>query len=208
MTAYAIALVYRRMKMAAEEILYFDRPGSQNTPVVIEAVRKRVETLGVEHVVVASSSGATGLAMWRGLRGLHCNLVSVTLHAGFHGRDDTVLSDEKRTEMEGKGIRTLMASHMLSGVERSISNRFGGVGQVELIAHTLRQFGGEGIKVAVEVSIMAADAGLLPTDREAIAVGGSGGGADAAIVLRAAHMNNYFDLEIREIIAKPRQRGE
>ena len=79
---------------------------------------------------------------------------------------------------------------------------------MEIIAHTLRLFGGEGIKVAVEVSVMAADAGLIPTNREIIAVGGSGAGADSAIVLKAAHMNNFFDLEIREIIAKPRQRGE
>ena len=64
----------------------------------------------------------------------------------------------------------------------------------------------EDTKVAVEVAVMAADAGLIPTDREIIAVGGSGGGANAAIVLKAAHMNNFFDLEIREIIAKPRQR--
>ena len=79
---------------------------------------------------------------------------------------------------------------------------------MEIIAHTLRLFGGEGIKVAVEVSVMAADAGLIPTSREIIAVGGSSGGADSAIVLKAAHMNNFFDLEIREIIAKPRQRAE
>jgi hypothetical protein len=78
---------------------------------------------------------------------------------------------------------------------------------VEIIAHVLRLFGGDGIKVAVEVSVMAADAGLIPTSREIISVGGTSGGADSAIVLKAAHMNNFFDLEIREIIAKPRQRG-
>jgi hypothetical protein len=78
---------------------------------------------------------------------------------------------------------------------------------VELIAHVLRLFGSDGIKVAVEVSVMAADAGLIPTNREIAAVGGTRGGADSAIVLKAAHMNNFFDLEIREIIAKPRQRG-
>ena len=49
---------------------------------------------------------------------------------------------------------------------------------------------------------------IVPTGQETITVGGSGGGADSAIVLKAAHMNNFFDLEIREIIAKPRQRGE
>mgnify|MGYP000088288728 CR=1 FL=1 len=74
---------------------------------------------------------------------------------------------------------------------------------MEIIAHTLRLFGTEGLKVAVEIAIMAADAGLIPTDTEVISVGGSGGGADTALVLKAAHMNNFFDLEIREIIAKP-----
>ena len=61
--------------------------------------------------------------------------------------------------------------------------------------------------MAVEVAVMAADAGLAPTDREIIAVGGTGRGADTALVLRAAHMNSFFDLEIREIICKPRQRA-
>jgi hypothetical protein len=77
---------------------------------------------------------------------------------------------------------------------------------VEIIAETLKRFGTEGVKVAVEVAVMAADAGLVPTDREIIAVGGTGGGADTALVMKAAHMNNFFDLEVREIIAKPRQR--
>ena len=117
------------------------------------------------------------------------------------------LSDKKKKEQEERGIKVLICAHALSGVERSITNKFGGISRVEIIAHTLRRFGGDGIKVAVEVALMAADAGLVPTDREIIAVGGTGGGADSAIVLKAAHMNNFSDLEIREIIAKPRQRG-
>ena len=52
---------------------------------------------------------------------------------------------------------------------------------------------------------MAADAALIPTDTEIIAVGGSGKGADAAAVIKPAHMNNFFDMEIREIIAMPRK---
>ena len=194
--------------MTTKQILYFDRPGPQNTQAVINAVKKRVEELKIQCVVVASDSGETGMKLWEALQRNGCILISVTEHAGFHKKDDIPLTEEKKEEMESKGIKTLISSHALSGVGRSISKKFGGVSQVEIIASTLRQFGGEGIKVAVEVSIMAADAGLLPTDKEIIAVGGSGAGADAAIVLRAAHMNNFFDLEIREIIAKPRQRGK
>ena len=194
--------------MNTKQILYFDHPGRQNTQAVINAVKKRAEELKIEYVVAASNSGETGLKLRNALQGMGCTLISVTGHAGFYGKDDVTLSEEKKEEMQSKGIKTLICSHALSGVERSISNKFGGVSHVDIIAYTLRQFGGEGIKVAVEVSIMAADAGLIPTDKEVISVGGSGGGADAAIVLRAAHMNNFFDLEIREIIAKPRQRGK
>ena len=57
--------------------------------------------------------------------------------------------------------------------------------------------------VAVEVAVMAADAGTL-TGKDIVAIGGSGGGADTALVIKPAHMNNFFDLRIREIICKPR----
>ena len=74
-----------------------------------------------------------------------------------------------------------------------------------MIAHVLKLMS-QGVKVAVEVAIMAADAGAVPTDEEIIAVGGSGTGADTAIVLQGAHQNNFFDLDIREIIAMPRKK--
>jgi hypothetical protein len=51
---------------------------------------------------------------------------------------------------------------------------------------------------------MAADGGLLPTDSEVIAIGGTGNGVDTALVLKPAHMRNFFDLRINEIIAMPR----
>ena len=40
-----------------------------------------------------------------------------------------------------------------------------------------------------------------------VAVGGTGGGADVALVLQPAHMNNFLDLDIREVLCKPRGRG-
>lgn len=192
--------------MITKEILYFDKPGPQNTSGVVQAVSKRAQELGIEHIVVASDSGQTALKFWRGLEGTKTNLVCVSQHAGFTGGDAIHLDEDTRKEMDNKGIKTLICSHALSGVSRSITRKFGGTSEVEIIAHVLRLFGSDGIKVAVEVSIMAADAGLIPTNREIIAAGGTNSGADAAIVLKAAHMNNFFDLEIREVIAKPRQR--
>jgi hypothetical protein len=184
---------------------YFEKPGSHNTDGVIEAVKKRVEELGTQHIVVASTTGATALKFAGAFKGMDRILVCVGEHSGFTGGDEQLMPDGMRQTLEGKGMKVLICSHALSGVGRSISSKLGGVTGTEIIAHTLRRFGTEGVKVAVEVSVMAADAGLVPTDREIVAVGGSRGGADTAIVLRTAHMNNFFDLEIREIIAKPRQ---
>lgn len=101
------------------------------------------------------------------------------------------------------GVKVYTASHALSGVGRGISNKFGGITPVELMAETLRMIS-QGFKVCVEISIMAADAGLIPVDREIVAIGGTGRGADTSLVLTPAHMNNVFDLRIHEIIAMPR----
>ena len=192
--------------MITKEIVYFDRPGLENTGKTAEAVKKKAEELDIEYIVIASNTGDTALKFYEVLKDLNVKIISVTEHAGSKTGDELFLTDEKKEKLESLGIKTLICSHSLSGIARSISKQFGGTSHVEMIAHTLRRFGGEGIKVAVEVSIMAADAGLIPTDREVIAVGGTAKGADSALVLKTAHMNNFFDLEIREIITKPRQR--
>ena len=120
-------------------------------------------------------------------------------------------ADEIRTDSYGnavairnpKGSPVVICSHALSGLERSVAKKHSGVYPVLLIADTLRLLG-QGTKVGVEVAVMAADAGTL-TGKDIIAIGGSGGGADTALVVKQAHMNNFFDLRIREIICKPRE---
>jgi hypothetical protein len=73
---------------------------------------------------------------------------------------------------------------------------------LELIADALRIFG-DGAKVCAEIVIMAADAGLIPIDKQVIAIAGSSSGADTALVVSPAHANNFFKLTVREIICKP-----
>jgi len=59
------------------------------------------------------------------------------------------------------------------------------------------------MKVAVEITVMAADAGLISSEEEVIAIGGTNRGADTAIVVKPAYSTNFFDLKIREVIAMP-----
>ena len=184
------------------KVVYFEKPGGENTAAVADCVAERLGRGDILHVVVASNSGATALALLEKTGAAGVRLISVTEHAGFDGGDAVRLKEEYASKLREAGVPILMCSHALSGIGRSISKKFGGTTPVEIIAHTLRRFG-QGVKVCVEISVMAADAGLVPTDRDIIVVGGSGGGADTAVVLQAAHMNNFFDMKVREVLCKP-----
>ncbi len=184
-----------------KSIHYFENPGIENTDKVIELVKARKEDLGINYIVIASASGKSGVKLAQKIDDAH--LVNVTHHAGFKGGDGIEVTAENRKELENYGVKIYTATHALSGVGRGISNKFKGVTPVEIIAETLRLFS-QGVKVCVEISIMAADGGLIPTDSEIIALGGTGKGIDTAVVLKAAHMSNFFDLRVHEIIAMPR----
>jgi len=101
------------------------------------------------------------------------------------------------------GLKVLFATHVLSGAERGISKKFGGVYPVEIIANTLRMLG-QGTKVCVEVGTMALDGRLIPKNEQIIAVGGTGKGADTAVVMVPAHAAEIMDTKIDEIICKPK----
>ena len=109
---------------------------------------------------------------------------------------------ERRAEWLAKGYQVCTAAHALSGAERGISSVFHGVYPVEIIAAALRMFG-QGTKVCVEVATMAADAGMIPSGEPVIVVGGTGQGADTALILKAANSCRILDTKIEEIICKP-----
>lgn len=181
--------------------LYFSDPGSENTRYTLEIASKRADELDIDNIVVATTSGKTGLMATQVFQSK--NLVVVTHSTGFIRPDHQELPPEFRKKIEEAGAKILTCQHALGGVGRAVRKKLGTYELEEIIAYTLRNFG-EGTKVAVEISIMAADAGLIPTQRPCISIGGTGQGADTAIVLRAAHAQNFFDLKIMEILAKPR----
>ncbi|MGZ4912629.1 MAG: pyruvate kinase alpha/beta domain-containing protein [Halobacteriota archaeon] len=187
--------------MKREETLYLDTPGPQNTDAVVRAVRSYASTHRIKYVVVASTTGETALKFAEELEEV-ATLIVVTHHTGFHQEGVQSFNVATRELLARRGVRVITQSHVLSGVERSISSRLGGASRVEAIAEALRSLFGRGLKVSVEVAIMAADAGAIPIE-EVIAVGGTGRGADTAIVIRPAHMNNFFDAHVRRIIISP-----
>lgn len=179
--------------------MYFTTEGSDNTVQTVELAIKTARERNIKHIVVATNTGATARLL-KNCTGLQ--IVCVTHANGTRKSGENELTAEMRAELLNCGMQVLTTTHVLSGAERGISRKFGGINPVELMAHTLRMFG-QGTKVGVEIAVMALDAGLIPFDQPVIAIGGTGRGADTALILTPAHANNIFDTRIHEVICKP-----
>ncbi|MBC8178103.1 MAG: hypothetical protein ISR61_06890 [Desulfobacteraceae bacterium] len=180
--------------------MYFDKAGRENTEATLKKAYERGKELGLTELVVASTKGDTALKAWGIFSGF--TITSVTYHCGYMEPFKSVMKEEVKKELETKGVRVVSATHALSGVERAVAKKHSGVYPALLIADTLRLFG-QGTKVAVEVAVMAADSGNL-TGKDIVSIGGSGHGADTALILKPANQSDLFDMRIREIVCKPR----
>jgi hypothetical protein len=178
--------------------MYWKTTGEVHTVNTINLALEKAATHGIENIVVASCGGTTANL----LAGRAANIVCVTHVQGFSEPGKNEMSETMRDRLTTQGIKLLTTTHVLSGAERGISRKFGGIYPVEIMANTLRMFG-QGVKVCVEVAVMALDAGLVPYGQEIIAIAGTGTGADTAVIIRPAHASAIFETYISEIICKP-----
>lgn len=186
-----------------KSIVYFQRPGEQNTAEAIRAAKERALELGIQEIVVASTSGKTGVATADALKGTGIHTVAVTHHYGSHEKGKWDVEDVHRSRLKELGATLVSQTHSFSGIEKSISKTTGGISRIEIIADTLRKLFGRGFKVAIEVAVMAADSGAISMQNDIIALGGTAHGADVACVIKPAHSNDFFSLQVKEIIAMP-----
>jgi hypothetical protein len=180
---------------------YYGQPGKQNTARTLGLARKRAEELGIRTILVASTRGVTGAQAAQEFEGY--DVVIVTHAVGFGGPNTQELTPENRAAIEAAGARILTCQHALGGVSRAVRKKWGTYMIDEIVAQTLRIFG-QGMKVCVEIALMAADAGLVQVGEPCIAIGGTGRGADTAVLLVPANVQELFDLRVMEVLAKPR----
>jgi hypothetical protein len=181
--------------------VYFERPGKGNTDETLRLARERAEELGIRDVVVASYTGYTALKAMEVFKGF--NLVVVAGVVGFREPNQDRLPPDVRERIEAGGGRIVRAAHAFGTLGRAVNRRFGVIQVDEIIAHVLRLFS-QGVKVGCEVACMAVDAGLIGAGEEAVAIGGSGGGVDTAIVLKPSNTHTFFETRVLEIVCRPR----
>ncbi len=180
--------------------MYFEKPGRENTDKTVELAVNRAKDLGIRHIVVASNTGETA-EKFLGKGDFH--LVCVTHQAGFKEPGGDEMGFDKRIELKGKGVDVLTTTHLFGGIERALENKSGGMYAGSIIANSFRCFG-QGVKVCMEIATMALDAGLIPYGEEIMVLGGSGKGADTAMVIQPDHSKNFFNSKVKELVCMPR----
>ncbi len=188
------------MEPVEKKATYFRTAGVQNTKALLKIIKEYVNKENIENIIVATNTGETGAEAAKAFKGK--NTVVVTHCYGFQAPGKLELKEEFKKEILANGAKILTATHALSSAERAIRKKFGTLEPLELIANTLRVMG-EGTKVCVEITLMAADAGLIPADKDVVVVAGTGNGADTALRIKPANASRFFDLKVREVIAKP-----
>lgn len=180
---------------------YFAETGAGNTSKTLELVRQYIAGNQVNHIIVATTSGKSAVAACQVLS--PANLVIVTHSSGFASPNTQELTEENRLKIQDYHARLVTAAHAFGGIGRAVRRKFATFQVDEIIANVLRTFS-EGVKVACEITLMAADAGCVASGEEVVAVAGTGGGLDTAVIIRAATSQDYFDLRVLELICKPR----
>jgi hypothetical protein len=201
---------------------YFESPGN-HTDRVLEVAKAKALRQDVKHVVVASTRGQTGVKAAEAFKDTDIEVVVVTHQTGHIGPGVQQLTDGNRKRLQDLGVMVVTGTDAFEGgvglgiTRRRITEAARPPGETismmsrlyptippvaRIVASVLRLFC-QGMKVAVEVVLMAADAGAIPVDRDVVAVAGTGRGADTGLLLRPANTTNFLDLDIHKIIAKP-----
>jgi len=199
-----------------KKITYFSESGPQNTEKVIEVVKERLKGSEIKHIVVASESGKTALKVARALKDFGVNVICVSGYAGIRKVEDRPwpdMKDEIKEELESLNVKILAETPWIFK-SSAIDYQFLGEAAPSTIMHKiLSRLMGYGFKTAIEITLLAADAGAIPTDKEVISIAGTGwlgGGADCAIIVRPSVLPDAWfimaekGIEVREIIGMPR----
>jgi hypothetical protein len=195
-------------------ILYFEEIKAENSDTLLALVKEKAQEKGIKHVVVASTRGGTGVKAGEVFKDSGINVVAVTHQIGPRGPELLVEHEER---MKALGVKIVTCTHAFGGVGSSLRRSpprdqrpapywpayVPATG--DLIANLLRLFCA-GMKVCFEITLMAADAGVIPIGENVIAMAGQGRGADTAIVIKSANTTSLFDLDVQEILAKPIQK--
>jgi hypothetical protein len=169
-----------------EKIVYYEQPGKDHTEETLKLALERAKARGIKKVVLASTWGDTAKLAAERWAGTGIKIVVIPHQYGFMAEPGQHFPPELITQLEKQG-HVVHFGTMLFHTEN-----FYGVTVSRAMANLLRTFC-QGMKVCVEIVLMAADAGKVMTGENVVVVAGSGRGSDTAVVAIAASSNHSGD---------------
>jgi uncharacterized protein len=173
----------------------FINPGKENTAAVIKLVIERAKSRNIHRIVLASTRGYAAKCFLDAVEGKDINLVVVPWQFSLTDEGNRFPQELVKELQEKK--------HLVHfGTMLFDTGNLYGTGAPMALANILRIFG-QGMKVCVEITMMACDGGCIKMGEKVIVVAGTHAGADLAVVTTAAPSSKVTSLRINEIICKP-----
>jgi len=160
-------------------VVYFEMPGRENVEETLRLVKEKTKKLGIKNVVVASTRGFTAEKAFEIFKETDITLTVVGI--GMESFPSDLLG---KLEEEGHNVC----------FSRETDYEY-----PDLVKSAYRRFC-EGVKVAVEIAMIAAQKGLVSTEEDVVSVGKW----DTALIVKPSTSDKFSELRIRELICKPR----
>lgn len=191
--------LYRR------ETVYFEEGGPEHTDATIELALRAAEELEIRRIVVASTTGDSGMKVAERFMGSGANVIVVGHQFGYPTPGQSRFRPKNIERLRELGAEVNLGTDVLTTPMRQRERL--GPSPLSVLTQALIVMK---IKVNVEVVVKAADSGLLAPGERVISLAGSHSGLDTAVVLEARESPNILDVRVREIIAMPisRQRAD
>ena len=181
--------------------ILFESPGEVNTDRTLALAFKYALKLPSKTVLVPSSRGVVARKAVE-MKPDGVRLIVFTHHVGYYHDDEDEFETGLRDWLKSRGIEVVTMTHAFAGIDRGMRKIFKGIYPTEIFALALRTFG-EGTKVAIEIAVMAADAGLVSTKDVVVSLGGTARGVDTAIIIKPSHTRNIWQVRPIHFICKP-----
>lgn len=175
-----------------------------NTEEVLHIAKRYSKEHGVEDMVVATTSGETGVKASEIFEDEDINVLAVTHTTGFRDEGEQELEEENKEKMEDAGTTVFTGPMPFHSWNDHLRKRDGTITTTTVMADTLRLFG-QGTKVCVEIVSMVSDAGLIPVDKPVLAVAGTHWGADTILLMEGKNSRRFFDMKVLDVVAKPKK---
>jgi len=177
--------------MRRVETVCFDRGGPKHTRATLQAAKKRTAAIGIETVVVTSTSGKTALEAARIFAGTGTRILAVPFQKHLWEKYSP-LDAQLAADCRELGVEFLPDDPVVPLLDTERPD----------IIKAWRTVS-EGFKVALQVASMCVDTGLLEPGAHVISLGGSGRGADTAIAVQTYGYKEVLKSNVTEIIAMP-----